>query len=147
MEISLLRCRSTALILLTFSLALVQTMTGAVPEPKTSTPKADVQLGAVDSIINQSIAEGNIPGGVLLVGHDGQVIYRKAYGYRALEPKREPMTVDTIFDMASLTKVVATATAVMQLVEQGKIRLNDPVAKYLPDFGRTEKRTLRSGSC
>ena len=142
MEISLLRCRSTALILLTFSLALVQTMTGAVPEPKTSTPKADVQLGAVDSIINQSIAEGNIPGAVLLVGHNGKVIYRKAYGYRALEPKREPMTVDTIFDMASLTKVIATTTAVMQLVEQGKIRLNDPVAKYLPDFAQNGKEDI-----
>ncbi len=142
MEFSLLRCRSTALILLTFSLALVQTMTGAVPEPKTSTPKADVQLGSVDAIINQSIAEGNIPGAVLLVGHNGKVIYRKAYGYRALEPKREPMTVDTIFDMASLTKVIATTTAVMQLVEQGKIRLNDPVAKYLPDFAQNGKEDI-----
>ncbi len=135
-------CRSTVFILFTLTLVLVASTMAADPEPKTSTPKADVQLGAVDSIINQSIAEGNIPGAVLLVGHNGKVIYRKAYGSRELEPKREPMTVDTIFDMASLTKVIATTTAVMQLVEQGRVRLNDPVAKYLPDFAQNGKEDI-----
>jgi len=76
---------------------------------------------------------------VLIVGHHGQVIYRKAYGSRALEPRREAMTLDTVFDLASLTKVIATTTAVMQLVEQGKVRLNDPVAKYLPEFAQNGK--------
>ncbi|MGA1989246.1 MAG: serine hydrolase, partial [Candidatus Sulfotelmatobacter sp.] len=90
----------------------------------------------------QAIADGNIPGAVLVVGHDGGVIYRKAYGNRALEPKREPMTLDTVFDLASLTKVVATTTAVMQLVEQGKVRLNDPVAKYLPEFAQNGKEDI-----
>ena len=71
---------------------------------------------------------------MLLIGHDGQVVYRKAYGERALIPKREPMTVDTIFDAASLTKVIATTSSMMKLFEQGKIRLNDPVTKYLPEF-------------
>lgn len=75
----------------------------------------------------------------MLVGHDGNVIYRKAYGERSLEPTRAPMTVDTIFDIASLTKVVATTTAMMQLVEQGKGRLNDPVVKYIPEFGQNDK--------
>ena len=98
-----------------------------------------VKLNGVDSIINQAIADGNIPGAVLLVGHDGKVIYRKAYGNRSLEPKRLPMTLDTIFDLASLTKVIATTTAVMQLVEKGKVRLNDPLAKYIPDFGQNGK--------
>jgi uncharacterized protein YbbC (DUF1343 family)/CubicO group peptidase (beta-lactamase class C family) len=74
-----------------------------------------------------------------VVGHNGHVIYRKAYGNRALEPRREPMTLDTIFDLASLTKVIATTTAVMQLVEHGKVRLNDPVAKYLPEFAQNGK--------
>ena len=78
--------------------------------------------------------DGLIPGAVLLVGHDGAVVYRKAYGERALIPKREPMTVDTIFDAASLTKVIATTPSVMKLFEQGKIRLNDPVTRYLPEF-------------
>ncbi len=103
---------------------------------------APVRLSAVDSIIQQAIADHNIPGAVLVVGHDGKIIYRKAYGARALEPRRELMTVDTIFDMASLTKVVATTTAVMQLVELGKVRLNDPVTKYLPDFAQNGKEDI-----
>jgi uncharacterized protein YbbC (DUF1343 family)/CubicO group peptidase (beta-lactamase class C family) len=100
------------------------------------------RLASVDAVIEQAIHDGNIPGAVLLVGHNGQVIYRKAYGNRALEPRREPMTLETIFDLASLTKVIATTTAVMKLVEQGKIRLNDPVAKYLPEFGQNGKEDI-----
>ena len=99
-------------------------------------------LAAVDAVIEQAIHEGQIPGAVLLVGHDGHVIYRKAYGIAALEPRREPMTLDTIFDLASLTKVIATTPAVMQLVEQGKVRLNDPVAKYLPEFAQNGKEDI-----
>lgn len=106
------------------------------------TPSNPVRLVAVDSIIKQAIDDGNIPGAVLLVGHDGKVIYRKAYGHRSLEPKRESMTVDTIFDMASLTKVIATTTSVMQLAELGKIRFNDPVAKYLPEFAQNGKEDI-----
>jgi uncharacterized protein YbbC (DUF1343 family)/CubicO group peptidase (beta-lactamase class C family) len=100
------------------------------------------RLASVDAVIEQAIHDGNIPGAVLLVGHNGQVIYRKAYGNRALEPRREPMTLETIFDLASLTKVVATTTAVMKLVEQGKVRLNDPVAKYLPEFAQNGKEDI-----
>jgi uncharacterized protein YbbC (DUF1343 family)/CubicO group peptidase (beta-lactamase class C family) len=90
-------------------------------------------------VINAAILDGTIPGAVLVVGHDGRMIYRKAYGERALEPRREVMTLDTIFDVASLTKVIVTSTAVMQLVEKGKLRLNDPVAKYLPEFAQNGK--------
>lgn len=108
-----------------------------------SSSKAEpVRLNNVDAIIQQAITDGNIPGAVLIVGHDGKVIYRKAYGERSLEPKREPMTLDTIFDLASLTKVVATTTSVMQLVELGKVRLNDPLAKYLPDFAQNGKEDI-----
>ena len=107
----------------------------------TAGPKA-VRLSGADSIIQQAIADGNIPGAVLVVGHNGAVIYRKAYGERALEPRREPMTLDTVFDLASLTKVIATTTAVMQLVEQGKVRMNDPVAKYLPEFAQSGKEDI-----
>jgi uncharacterized protein YbbC (DUF1343 family)/CubicO group peptidase (beta-lactamase class C family) len=96
-------------------------------------------LSVVDPIIQDAIEDHKIPGAVLLVGHGGKVVYRKAYGSRALEPHREAMTADTIFDLASLTKVVATTTCVMQLFEQGKIRLNDPVAKYLPEFAQNGK--------
>ena len=103
---------------------------------------AALTLSGVDGVIQQAVADGNIPGAVLVVGHDGAVVYRKAYGSRALEPRREPMTLDTVFDLASLTKVIATTTAVMQLVEQGKVRMNDPVAKYLPEFAQNGKEDI-----
>ncbi len=97
------------------------------------------QLSVVDPIIQEAIRDHKIPGAVLLVGHGGKVVYRKAYGARALEPRREAMTADTIFDLASLTKVVATTTCVMRLFELGKIKLNDPVARYLPEFAQNGK--------
>ena len=105
-------------------------------------PATLTRLSGVDSVIEKAVADGNIPGAVLVVGHDGAVIYRKAYGNRALEPKREPMTLDTVFDLASLTKVIATTTAMMQLVQQGKVRMNDPVAKYLPEFAQNGKEDI-----
>ncbi len=88
----------------------------------------------LDAAINQAILENRLPGAVLLVGHQGRVIHRKAYGNRALVPQIERMTPDTIFDCASLTKVVATTASVMKLFEQGKIRLADRVTEYLPEF-------------
>jgi uncharacterized protein YbbC (DUF1343 family)/CubicO group peptidase (beta-lactamase class C family) len=97
------------------------------------------KLSVVDSIVNDAIHEGQIPGAVILIWHNGQVVYRKAIGDRALEPRREPMTLDTVFDIASLTKVVATTTAVMQLVQRGEVRVNDPVTKYLPEFAQNGK--------
>src|SRR5271163_1356694 len=102
----------------------------------------DSRLAVLDPIINNAIAERQTPGAVLVVGHDGRVVYRKAYGSRAIEPHREAMTPDTVFDCASLTKVVATTTALMQLWEQGKFRMNDPVAKYLPEFGQNGKQDI-----
>jgi uncharacterized protein YbbC (DUF1343 family)/CubicO group peptidase (beta-lactamase class C family) len=89
---------------------------------------------AVDDQIEDAVQSGLIPGAVLVVGHDGAVVYRKAYGDRALIPQREPMTVDTIFDAASLTKVIATTPSLMKLFEQGKLRIDDPVTRYLPQF-------------
>ena len=88
----------------------------------------------LDEQVEQAVRDGLIPGAVLVVGHNGKIVHRKAYGQRALVPAREPMTVDTIFDLASLTKVVATTPAMMRLFEQGKIRQADPVTKYLPEF-------------
>jgi uncharacterized protein YbbC (DUF1343 family)/CubicO group peptidase (beta-lactamase class C family) len=99
-------------------------------------------LSALDSVIQTAVQNRDIPGAVLLVGHDGQVVYRKAFGERSLEPTRSAMTADTIFDLASLTKVIATTTAVMQLVEQGRIRLNDPVTKYIPEFAQNGKSDI-----
>ncbi|HLX86569.1 MAG TPA: serine hydrolase [Terriglobales bacterium] len=102
----------------------------------------DSRLAVVGSVIDDAIAQQQIPGAVLIVGHDGQVVYRMAYGSRAIEPRREAMTLDTVFDCASLTKVIATTTAIMQLWEQGKFRMNDPVAKYLPEFGQNGKQDI-----
>jgi uncharacterized protein YbbC (DUF1343 family)/CubicO group peptidase (beta-lactamase class C family) len=113
-----------------------------VGQPGAAVPTRAVALPVVDAVIQNAISDGSIPGAVLVIGHDGQVIYRKAYGARSLEPRREPMTLDTIFDLASLTKVIVTTTAVMQLVGRGKVRLNDPVAKYLPEFAQNGKADI-----
>ncbi len=102
----------------------------------------DSRLAVLDPIVNEAIAQRQIPGAVVIIGHDGQVVYRKAYGSRALEPRREPMTVDTVFDCASLTKVIVTTTAIMQLWEQGRFRMSDPVAKYLPEFAQNGKQDI-----
>lgn len=88
----------------------------------------------LDQAVEQAIEQGQIPGAVLLVGHQGRIVHRKAYGKRALVPRAEAMTVDTIFDLASLTKVVATTPSLMKLFEEGKFRLNDRVTQYLPEF-------------
>jgi len=89
---------------------------------------------AIAPLVDAAIARGELPGAVVLVGRGDSVVYHRAFGRRAIEPAPEAMTEDTIFDLASLTKVVATTTSVMQLVEQGKIRLRDPVAQFIPEF-------------
>ncbi|MEO8131423.1 MAG: serine hydrolase domain-containing protein, partial [Bryobacteraceae bacterium] len=89
---------------------------------------------ALDAAIEQAVKDDQIPGAVLMIGHNGQIVYQKAYGYRALVPRKEAMTMDTIFDAASLTKVVATTSCVMKLVEEGKLRLADKVTQYLPEY-------------
>jgi len=88
----------------------------------------------LDSAVNQAVRDDKIPGSVLLIGHGGAVVYNKAYGNRALLPAKEPMTSDTIFDIASLTKVVATTSCIMKLFEEGKIWIDAPVTTYLPEF-------------
>lgn len=112
----------------------------------TSTPGAVVpsnEFAPVSQLVNDAIAEHRLPGAVVEIGHAGKVALRFAFGERKLagEPDlhgtpspAEPMTEDTIFDLASLTKSLATATAVMQLYEQGRVHLDDPVQTYLPDF-------------
>jgi len=89
---------------------------------------------AVDQAIQDAIQAGTTPGAVLLIGHQRKILYRKAYGERAILPKREPMTPDTIFDAASLTKVVATTSCLMKLFDQGKLDIEQVVTQYLPEF-------------
>ena len=95
---------------------------------------SSVALARMDSVIADEIAQRRLPGAVVLVGRKERVIWQKTYGSRAVEPAREVMTMDTIFDVASLTKVVATATSIMMLVERGKLRLSDPVSLYIPEL-------------
>ena len=120
----------TSLLAFTCIAAVAQTFPGA----------ADL-----DSALNQAIREDKIPGAVLLVGRQGKVVYRNAYGERALLPVREAMTADTIFDIASLTKIVATTSALMKLYDDGRFSPDDLVTKYLPEFqGGHSSITIRN---
>ena len=83
-----------------------------------------------------------MPGAVILIVHRGQVVFRKAYGLRSKQPVETPMTPDTVFDLASLTKPIATATSILMLVEQGQLRFTDRVAQYLPAFGQNGKEKI-----
>ena len=121
--------------LLILQLVLAQT----APE---SVGMSSQQLAFIDEAVADEIAKKQLPGAVVLVGRQGKVVWRKAYGNRALDPNIEAMTPDTIFDLASLTKVVATATSIMILVERGKVRLGDPVSRYIPEFGESGKKTI-----
>ncbi|MGH7894129.1 MAG: serine hydrolase domain-containing protein [Candidatus Binatia bacterium] len=85
--------------------------------------------------IEQAITTGAFPGAVLLVGRGDEILYHEAFGQRSLEPTRTPMTRDIVFDLSSLTKALATTTAIMLLVREGKIRLDDRVSRFIPNFG------------
>jgi uncharacterized protein YbbC (DUF1343 family)/CubicO group peptidase (beta-lactamase class C family) len=99
----------------------------------------------LDQVIQTAIKSGELPGGILVIGNQGQIVHLKSYGNRALLPAIEAMTEDTIFDVASLTKVVATTSAIMKLFETGQLRLNDPVTKYIPEFqGGKSAITIRN---
>ncbi|MGO9621285.1 MAG: serine hydrolase [Desulfobaccales bacterium] len=111
-----------------------------LPAPAPMAPEVnDRRFARIEPAVNQEIAAGHLPGAVVLVGHQGRIVYRRAFGQRALEPRPLPMTPDTIFDIASLTKVVATTTAIMQLADAGRLRLDAPVARYWPEFAANGK--------
>jgi len=98
------------------------------------------QLNNIESVVNAAIKNNELPGAVVLIGHNDQIVYEKAFGNRCLEPI-ELMTTDTIFDIASLTKIF-TATAVVQLAERGLIRINTLVSTYIPEFGKNNKEKI-----
>ncbi|MBM3760225.1 MAG: DUF1343 domain-containing protein [Acidobacteria bacterium] len=98
------------------------------------------QIPQIDAVIEAAVAKGELPGAVCLVGQKDRILHKKAYGKRMVEPKVEAMTLDTIFDAASLTKVVVTTSSVLKLIEEGKVRLADRVTVHLPEFqgGKSE---------
>jgi uncharacterized protein YbbC (DUF1343 family)/CubicO group peptidase (beta-lactamase class C family) len=100
------------------------------------------KLDQIEQLVNADIADRKLPGAVVIVGRKGKIVYRKAFGNRSLVPTVEKMTVDTIFDVASLTKPVATATSIMILIEQGKLRLNDTIGKFIPDIDDPEAKKV-----
>ncbi len=102
-------------------------------------PRPIPALAQIGPAVQEEIDAGRVPGAVVIVGERRRIVYRHAFGDRALKPDRVPMTADTIFDLASLTKVLATTTAVMQLVEAGRLKLDDPVSKYWPAFAENHK--------
>jgi uncharacterized protein YbbC (DUF1343 family)/CubicO group peptidase (beta-lactamase class C family) len=128
---------------LAFTFALLTLTTAGQAQAPAPENGIDVKrLEMIVPLIQKDIEEKKLPGAVVLVGRGDDVVWRTTVGNRAIEPKVEPMTADTIFDLASLTKVVATTTAAMILIEDGKIRLNDRVATFIPGFERYGKGNI-----
>ncbi len=127
-----------AVVLACAAVARAQTSTA----PTTRSAPSAAPWARIDALVEEAIRERKLPGAVVVVGRRDEVLYRRAYGQRAVQPSGEAMTLDTIFDAASLTKVVATTTSVMQLVEQGRIRLSDRVSTYVPGFERYGKQDI-----
>ena len=103
---------------------------------------ADPDWSKIETIVEAGIKAGEMPGAVVVVADQEKVLYRRAFGDRQVEPTREPMTVETVFDMASITKPVATAMSVMILVQQKKVDVDQPVQNYLPEFGAAGKSEI-----
>lgn len=112
-------------------------------DPQRASRPEDAQLSSIDAIVEAQIRAGNIPGAVVVVGSQGKTLYRKAFGHRTTAPDAVlPMTEDTVFDLASVTKAVATTTAILQLTETGKVRLDAPASRYWPEFRANGKGNI-----
>ena len=112
-------------------------------EPQTfSSEIENPRLAGLGEAAKQEIAAGHLAGAVILVGHKDRIIYRKAFGHRVLQPAPQAMTADAIFDLASLTKVVATTTAILQLNERGQLALDGAAATYWPAFAQNGKQNI-----
>lgn len=99
-------------------------------------------LEHIESIVKDGLAEKKMPGCVVSIGNSKQVVYLRAFGLRQLQPKPQPMTVDTVFDLASLTKPIATATSIMILVDRGKVRIRNRASSYIPEFSANGKSRI-----
>ena len=110
--------------------------------PARPAPAAVPGLSALDPIVRAALDKHEIPGAVVLIVHRDQIVFRKAWGVRSLTPVAERMTPDTIFDLASLTKPIATATCIHLLAQQRRLQLTDPVARYWPAFAAHGKQNI-----
>ena len=97
------------------------------------------RLAVLDALVARALDEGVFRGAVVHIRQGGRVIWHRAYGWAEVTPRRRPMQADLLFDLASLTKPIATATAVLQLWEEGALDIDRPVADYLPAFGAAGK--------
>jgi len=130
-------------------LVLISTTAAAAADPP-KLPHASPQsvgmsaehLALIDQVVAEGLDAKLMPGCVVLVGRHGKIVHFQAYGNRRVEPDTLPMTRDTVFDMASITKPVATATSMMILLDRGKFRLHDRVSQHLPDFGQNDKARI-----
>jgi len=140
----LLRRSLPGVLLLFQSLGPSQSSPLETPKSVALNPVAAVTFDfhRIDDLVEPHIAARETPGAVVLFGHQTETLFLKAYGWRSLEPEREKLSVNTIFDLASLTKVIATTPAIMMLYEQGKLALTDPITKYIPEFGRNKKKRI-----
>ena len=102
-----------------------------------------LQKGQIQNLVKTEIEDGSFPGAVVLIGQDQTCLFEEAFGDQAVEPNKQPMHMDTVFDLASLTKPLATAASVMVLMDQSKIDPNDTVATYLPAFASEGKDTVQ----
>ncbi len=130
-----------AFLLFTFYLPKADAQGLPVAKPE-AVGMSSAKLNQIDDLVNKDIADKKLPGAVVIIGRKGKIVYRKAFGNRALKPNVEKMTIDTIFDAASLTKPVATATSIMILIEQGKIRLSDTIGKFIPEIQVPEAKNI-----
>ncbi len=123
--------------------SLAETGSSALPEKSPAELGLNAsRLDAIDELVAAEIEKGNLPGCVVMIGRRDGIALKRAYGQRQVEPTSEKMTLDTVFDMASLTKPLATATSIMLLIERGQIRLHDPVATYIPEFSKNGKDSI-----
>lgn len=100
-------------------------------------------FGAAAALVAEAVEKKGVPGAVLVIVHKGRVAHRECWGFAGLRPERRPMTCETLFDLASLTKPIACGSALALLLEQGKLRLDDPVERYLPVFRERPGITIR----
>lgn len=134
-----LRCLATMTLALAGLFPVIET---SLASPKLPMSLEDAITEDIDQAIEVALGEKRMPGCVVLVAHEGGIIYKKAHGNRRIEPSVEPMTLDTVFDMASLTKPIVTATSIMQLIDAGKIDLDATVKTYLPEFQGNGKEEI-----